>query len=667
MRSCIGVLIPLLGCVLHLSAQDKTPIKFGKISPADFSVSVPAFDSGAHAVILADVGSSRIVPNNKGSFGYDFERKMRVYIVDVNGVDAGKFDIPLFSSLTSSGEEELTSLKGYSYNLEGGKVIETKLESKDVFTEKLAKTRSDKKFTLPQLKAGTIFELSYKISSDFLFEFRPWEFQGDYPCLWSEYNAEIPEFYDYVFLKQGYMSMHIEKTDRVGRSYTVRNSAGTGQGSTFTLSGNAIQKRWVQKDIPSIKEESFTTTINNHRSRIEFQLASVRYPDQAPVLVMEDWAKVTKDLMEHEQFGAQVTRNNGWLDDVIKPVLGNTTDPVAKTRLLYNYVRDNYKRTGGGMYTTSNLKNTVKTKSGNVGELNLLLLAMLRHEKIESYPIILSTRSHGFTNELYPLLDRFNYVVCAALIGDNDYLMDASTAEGGFNRLPLWCYNGHARVLTSQPIPIRLDADSLLERKVTMVTVQGDGKKFDATVQKNLGYYESAARRAEIREAGDKGMLEQVKKSYGSEMQVDHLKIDSLQLYEQPIKLTYDLHFSNDNEGLLYISPMLADGSKDNPFKSAIRRYPVEMPYRLDEMYLFSMNIPEGYVVDDMPKSTRVMLNDNDGMFEYLISVSDDLLQMRCRVKLDKANFQPDEYDYLRDFYAHVVKKQQEQIVLKKK
>ncbi|MFT4023269.1 MAG: DUF3858 domain-containing protein [Flavihumibacter sp.] len=661
------ILFALLFCVLTAAAQDKTPVKFGKITPADFTVPMPAFDSGAHAIVLADVGSSWIKPNNKGGFGYEFERKLRVYIVDVNGVDAGKFEIPLYTSRTSSMEEELSFLRGYSYNLENGKVTETKLDSKDVFSEKQSKTAVVKKFTLPQLKAGAIFELSYKLSSDFLFEFRPWEFQGDYPCLWSEYNVEMPEFYDYVYLKQGYLPMHIEKTNLVSRNYVVRDNGGAGQSSSFNISGNAVEKRWVIKDIPSLKEEKFTTTLNNHRAKIEFQLSAIRYPNQAPIMVMENWAKVTTDLMKHEHFGEQIDKNNGWLDDIIKPVTANSTGQVEKACRLFSYVRDNFKCTYNSMYTTAGLKEVMKTKSGNVADLNLLLLAMLRHEKIEAYPIILSTRSHGFTNSIYPLLDRFNYVICAAFIGGEDYIMDASVPDIGFNRLPLRCYNGHARMLTAETIPVHLEADSLLERKVTMVTVLAAGNKFDATVQDNPGYFESVSRRSDIRESGEKGLLEKLKKSYGTDYEVDKLVIDSLKKPEAPLKISYDLHFSFEDESLLYISPVLAGGYKENPFKSASRHYPVEMPYRIDEMYVFNMNIPEGYKVDDMPKSARVMLNENEGMFEYLISADENSIQMRTRVKLDKTVFLPDDYNTLRDFFGYVVKKHAEQIVLKKK
>jgi uncharacterized protein YfkK (UPF0435 family) len=91
------------------------------------------------------------------------------------------------------------------------------------------------------------------------------------------------------------------------------------------------------------------------------------------------------------------------------------------------------------------------------------------------------------------------------------------------------------------------------------------------------------------------------------------------------------------------------------------------MPYVSDDVYVLNMEIPKGYVVDELPKSTRIMLNENEGMFEYLISKSEESVQMRCRLQISRANFTNEDYQTLRDFYAFVVKKQSEQIVFKKK
>lgn len=78
------------------------------------------------------------------------------------------------------------------------------------------------------------------------------------------------------------------------------------------------------------------------------------------------------------------------------------------------------------------------------------------------------------------------------------------------------------------------------------------------------------------------------------------------------------------------------------------------------------MEVPKGYVVDEMPKSARVSFNETDGSFEYLMSHAGNNIQFRSRVVLKKANFQPEEYNSLREFFGYIVKKHSEQIVFKK-
>ena len=91
------------------------------------------------------------------------------------------------------------------------------------------------------------------------------------------------------------------------------------------------------------------------------------------------------------------------------------------------------------------------------------------------------------------------------------------------------------------------------------------------------------------------------------------------------------------------------------------------MSYPLDEMYILNMEVPAGYVVDELPKSAKVAFNGTDGFYEYIIQKDENNIQLRSRLKLNRAIYRADEYNVLRDFFAFVVKKQAEQVVFKKK
>ena len=262
----------------YLFAQDKLPVKFGKIKSVDFDVKAPAIDSDANAVVIADWGYSQFIANtNDLTISLQFTKKTRIKIVNKNGFDAANISIYLYNSTSGSGTEKLESLKAYTYNINKGEVTEAKVDNSSVFTERKNKNWIIKKFSFPELKEGSIIEYSYTINSPFIFNLQPWEFQGKYPCLWSEYNADIPEFYKYVTLSQGYQTFFINKIDHSQVKFTFRekvenSTTGFDNGITtsrpvyenFDVTGFQDNHQWVMKNVPGLKPESFVTTLNNH-------------------------------------------------------------------------------------------------------------------------------------------------------------------------------------------------------------------------------------------------------------------------------------------------------------------------------------------------------------------------------------------------------------------
>jgi len=119
---------------------------------------------------------------------------------------------------------------------------------------------------------------------------------------------------------------------------------------------------------------------------------------------------------------------------------------------------------------------------------------------------------------------------------------------------------------------------------------------------------------------------------------------------------------------IIYFNPtMFSNAYRENPFKSDERKYPVEMNYPINEIYIFSMEIPDGYSIDELPRSAKVSFNGNEGVYQYQIEKTNNTIHLRSVVKLSKASYKASEYSNLREFFTYVVKKQQEQIVFRKK
>ncbi|HKO80710.1 MAG TPA: DUF3857 domain-containing protein, partial [Chitinophagaceae bacterium] len=489
----IRVIIATVFClsVFQSFAQEKSKIKFGKVTTDDFKQKVYSLDSSANAVVIADIGSTEMVGNTKGGFSLEFKNYRRAHILNKNGYDIANVEIPLY--VDGNAEEKLESLKAVTYNLENGKVVETKLETKSaVFKDKIDKHRTVRKFTFPNIKEGSIIEYEYKIESDFTFNLQPWDFQSEYPCLWSEYNVSMPEFYYYVTLMQGYQPFYIQDRKDRRETFTVTDNNTSGASDRSSFSAGVTNFRWVMKDVPAMKEESYTSTINNHLSRIQFQLAEYRHPF-TPKNVMGTWQQACTDLLKHENFGFSLNRDNGWLNDVMDDAIRGAKADIDKARNIFTYLRDNmtcinYNR----IFLENSLKTVLKTRNGNEAEINLLLTAMLLKAGLNAEPVLLSTRSHGYTYALYPLMDRFNYVITRLTVEGKTYYLDASKPRMGFGKLGYESYNGHARVINENATPVDFNADSLLEGKVTSVFIINDDKgNLTGSMQQMPGYYES--------------------------------------------------------------------------------------------------------------------------------------------------------------------------------
>jgi hypothetical protein len=666
MSSRLLLIAVLAFFVFPATAQEKSEYKFGKVNPGHFKETYP-LAANENAIVLADIGKSQIVDNPKGGFSLEFKRYTRIKILNKNGYDVANIQIPLYSG--TSAEEELENLKAVTYNLENDKVTETKLDKSAVFKDKINKHLIIKKFTFPNIHEGSIIELEYRILSDFLFNLQPWDFEGDYPCLWSEYNVSIPECYYYVKSSHGYLPFYINKeSDRLAM-ITFVDGGGAGATERITTNLNYTDYRWVIKDIPALKEEGFTTSMRNHRTRIEFQLAGLRLPF-TPRDIMGTWPQMTRALLKDDDFGYQIKRDNGWLNEVMPSVLKNATNEVEKAQNIYSYIRDNYTCTNySSLYLDKPLKNLIRVRSGNDAELNLLLIAMLDKANISADPVILSTRTHGYVHTTYPLLNRFNYVIARVVINDKVYFLDASRPMLGFGKLDYNLYNGQARVVNDMAMRVEFSADSLLESSYSLLTISNDENgNMVGTMNKIPGYFESVEVRKSLKEDGKEKYFNEIRQKFDGNLEMDDKNIDSLDKYDQPVVIRFGFDIKHDKADMMYFNPMFTEAWKENPFKSAKRVYPIEMPYAQDEDYLMNLEIPAGYEISELPQSIRIKLNEQgDGFFEYLISEANGTISFRSHIKFKRALFQSEEYESLREFYNLILKKHSEQIVFKKK
>ena len=313
-----------------------------------------------------------------------------------------------------------------------------------------------------------------------------------------------------------------------------------------------------------------------------------------------------------------------------------------------------------------NFRTIIKKRTGSVSDLNLLLIAMLRNSTLRADPVILSTKEHGTVHPQYPMLHKFNYVICQLQVNGKLYYLDVSNPYLGFGKLPPNCYNGISRVINEQPTSVNLDADELIENKSSDISLVNATSGMMGKCRTILGYNASLVLRQKVPDGQQKNYFEEEEKKYTEDVTIKSGAFDSLKNYNDPVAISYDIDVRLKNDEVIYFDPMLAEQVKENPFKAQNRIYPVELPYTSNTIYNLKMEVPKGYKVEELPKSQTFSLPNNKAKFEYEIVQVTDHIQLRCRLQLNKTYFDVNDYENIREFFSQIIKKENEQIIFKK-
>lgn len=668
------LIICFLFDIIALSANaQKAPIRFGDVSKEELSMTTYDKDSTASAVILADYGISTISYSQNSGFSLDFERITRIKILTKEGLSWGDFSISLYRD--GSDDEKLTGLKAVTYNLEDGKIVESKVKNDQIFEENVDAHWEITKVTCPNVREGSIVEIAYKVNSPFWFNFQDWTFQSRIPTVISEYRAKVPEYFIYDRYMQGYVSLDV--TDETRTPNSIRFTSFERQGTRVTQSTAVsdqidymdINNRWVANHVPAFKPEPYMTSVSNFITKINFELAAVKFPNQPVKNFMGSWADINNTLQESENFGSEIT-GNGFLKKAAEELTAGMSTAEEKITAVCSYVKQNVLWNGSQqMYPASALRKVLDDKKGSSAEINFLVGSMLEKVGIEVVPVVLSTRDHGFVRPAMPISSQFNYVIFLAKANDKTFLLDATEKLLPVGMLPERCLNGQGFGVSKdgfQWIPLES------KFKTRMVTsgdfVVSDDGQLEGKLKLDCNGYAALENRKKYLGEGEAEFLKDFVGSHEWEVRSTSVQ-NANEIYEnftQEHELVVNENLMLAGE-MMYLDPFICERYKENPFKAEVREYPVDFGSPIEETLFFKITIPENYDVDELPASKVLAMPENGARYIYNVVRSGNIVTVTSMFNINKSLFTQVEYPYLREFYNQIVAKQSEQIVLKRK
>lgn len=685
MKKMTRLLLCLLGCALLIPGKLRAdvPIKFGKISMEEMTATVCPIDSNAYAYVIADVGTStfryasttvRSDDPSSGQKGFqlNFKRTVRLKILKKEGFNYGNIEIPLY--FDNEDKEKLLGLKAFTYNMVAGKVEKTKLEQRDIKTEQSGEHLNTVKFAMPNLQEGSVVEYEYEVQSDFYFNLQEWYFQRSIPVLCSNYYVAIPEYFNYNQSTKGYFPISV-KQDRTQQKLTLtyiqRNEGMSQQGYTSTQTIDYVENsyEYTGNNIPAFPNEKYLRTAENYLSKVEFELASTKFPNSVLHLYSTTWDAIDTKLKESYTFGKELGRANH-LEEAVAKLKATGLKDTDLLNAALKYMQRSMNWNGKKSYfANTTLAKAFKEGEGNCADINLNLINLLSELGFRAYPLLLSTRENGIILLGRPSLSRFNYVVAYVEIGNSYHLLDATDPVSSVDLLPVRCLNDKGRIYG--PVAerwIELHSFQPYVSKSFAVFELDKDLNFTGQILKKLEGYAAYSFKSNAKAASS---IEEYVKTFedeNSKVQLSELKIPNLDSVGLKMQIGYKLanqELVSAAGDLIYLNANYEPFYDENPLKLDKRDFPVEFNYPVSLQRSCTIKLLEGMEVSELPQSIAIQLPNSSGSFTYQCAKGPSSVQINTTLNIRKDLFLPEEYLDLKKFIQTIIEKQNEMIVLK--
>lgn len=641
----------------QLSAQNNG-FAFGRISLKDLQTQSYAADTSAFAVVLNEFGEAYFDDLRDNNLVFEYHAVIK--ILKKEGLRLG--DVVVDLRRQDNLKDLLRSAKATTYNFENGSLRETVMDPKSVHTVKVNDYWDEVKFAIPNVRVGSIIEFSYVTETPFIFNFKSWEFQSEIPKVRSEFWATIPANYLYNITLRGFLPLSKNENTLIKDCFTPGGGA----------KADCSRYKLVIDKVPAFIEEDYMTARSNFISKVNFELSEIVYFDGRKDRITKEWRDAEQELRTSDRFGQQLKRGKSVVDEEIDALLASESDPLKKAQKIYAFMQGWYNWDElYGKYSELGIKKAFDQRKGNVGDINLSLVAALRYAGIEADPVLLSTRANCLPTDIHPVLSEFNYVIAKANIADKEYLLDATDDFLPFGTIPERCLNGKGRVFSEKTSywydlksPVRARERSLVNLKI------GTDGIVKGSIERVYTGYDAVDTRKEIFAAGSDD-------NYFKKLKTDHkgidltgCKVDNPDDLNKPVTVRLEFEWScyDDVQAQNFLfNPFVFNRITQNPFRSNERLYPVDFGTPQERTLMMTLEYPQEFQPAELPAKVGISLPNASARYGFEIKNEGNKITMQSYLTIAKPVFTSDEYHYLKELYAQIVANQQAELLFKKK
>ncbi len=633
------------GVLIGVNGQKHEFLDPPKFDNADLTKTKSSLDENAPAEIIYK-SVHFAIDNSTGDLRKNVFYRVKIYDKD-KAEDWLNLEIPLHKN--SAGDEELLNkMKAFVYNLENGATAATKVDKSSKYKSKESKYTTITKFAFPNVKNGSVIEYQYEVLSPFLYSIPQIVIESDTPSKYVEYILDSPS----------YVAYNVNYTGSLTPKYRMVEDK--------TMYGTLFKTyRFAYENLKGFKTEKFVKNDRNYRTKISAELHSSNFGQLK--MHSSSWEEIKEKLYKDEDFGDELKKTKLAKENMPATVSGLKSD-AEKADAIFNYVKNTFTwNKDRGIYTENGIKKLLETKTGNAAEINLFLIMMLREAGLKAEPLLISTTDNGLINLISPSIVGMNFVIAAVKIKEGFNLYDATSKQSSMNNLPPRDWNQYGVLIAKDKALLMQmgNATTSFNYLTTEAKINDDGSISGTYSDKDTGSYAMA-----VKESYDEN-AEKYKKQYKENYSIDFTGIDSKILENGDFEST--MKFSSDNlidkvGKKMIINPMLFLSKSSNEFDQADeRKYPIDFISSFTKVKKVILEIPEGYVIETMPKNKKIVTDDKEIEYSYVAEQKGNKLEVISTIKTASPDYPKEYYPAFKQIWGTASKSENQVISLVRK
>jgi len=630
--------------------------KYGKVELAELSQKSHPNDAEAHAAYIYKNARVSFDFTNNGIFLIT-EHEQRIKIYDDQGEGYGDYAVFLYRD--GGIKQKISGIKGGTYNLENGKAVKSKLEKDAIFKDEASENYTKYSWAMPDVKAGSIIEIKYRTRSPWYYTIPRFDFQTEIPVDLANYSVQMPQTMTYTPVSTGFVQLDFNKSERKGD---------TGMENVYEFKAS---------DVKALEDDEFVLDIDDYRSSLKYDLYTTTFYGLRSYST--SWNEIARDLMNSKYFGSALKKKTKNLKFLIKETSAMTED--EKIAHIYEYVRSNFNWNDElGIFRDEGIKKLLKMKTGNVGDINLLLVNLLRQAGVDAMPYATKVRSHGMLNTINASRSELNYLLAYVKKEDSYILLDATSKYAPVGQLPTRAVNLKGIVIKEKSAEViditnpnkaiyQAVCDYTIDMETPSLIGVGKSKKKDYAATLYRLDKDYSDEEEDTDEDDDAEEDEDAEEDIIIENELEYTSIEGLEDLSSDISFEYTENIYNEISVIgdqIFIDAMLDFGRDENPFFEESREMPVFFSSLPKVNYVMSIAIPEGYKLESTPEPVKLSLEGRKMSFGYKVTEMNGKLNIYYSFSAAVDVFEPIEYKGIKQIYDSMVEKSKEKIVLSK-